>query len=217
MVAYTYLIIFKPTGQAYYGVRFANIKPPDKDLWIEYFTSSRKIKRLIKEHGEDSFDYQVRKIFNDEKDAIKWEKKVLRRTNAIKKDHWLNKNVGGSLDAGGMPLPFPLRPVCIECRSRPAASNYISDGKRHYRKKCNTCIKGIKRRPLWEIKGYTKKSYCEKCGFKAKIPAQTTVYYMDSNLNRINWNNIKTVCLNCNIQLSLEPQGWTQGDLIPDR
>ncbi len=47
---YTYLIKFKPTGQVYYGVKYASRCNPD-DLWIIYFTSSKYIKQLIKTYG----------------------------------------------------------------------------------------------------------------------------------------------------------------------
>lgn len=66
-LAYTYLITNKITSQFYYGSRFAHIKfgrTPEEDIWIHYFTSSKEIKKQIKEYGKDSFDIQI--IMKDE-------------------------------------------------------------------------------------------------------------------------------------------------------
>ena len=57
MVVYVYKITFKLTGQFYYGsrtIKTANKRPED-DLFITYFTSSKVIKSLIKEHGAHEF------------------------------------------------------------------------------------------------------------------------------------------------------------------
>jgi hypothetical protein len=59
MHSYTYLIKNRITNQFYYGSRCKNVKlkrSPEDDLWIYYFTSSKKIKSLITEFGKDSFD-----------------------------------------------------------------------------------------------------------------------------------------------------------------
>jgi hypothetical protein len=59
---YVYIIEHTITGQFYYGSRTANIRHnrlPIADLWNNYYTSSRDVKRLIKEHGEDLFVARV--------------------------------------------------------------------------------------------------------------------------------------------------------------
>ena len=56
-MAYTYLVVCKPTGEWYYGVRYAG----DDDLWIKYFTSSKHVKALISKYGKDSFHCEIRK------------------------------------------------------------------------------------------------------------------------------------------------------------
>jgi hypothetical protein len=38
MSAYIYLVVLKPTGQRYFGCRWANVLPPEEDLWQEYIT-----------------------------------------------------------------------------------------------------------------------------------------------------------------------------------
>jgi len=87
---YTYIIKFKLTGQVYYGVRFAKGCSPD-DLWKTYFTSSKVVKSLIKEHGKEAFDYEIRKTFDTADAAREWEEKVLQRMKVVSDDKWLNK------------------------------------------------------------------------------------------------------------------------------
>lgn len=61
-LAYTYLITNKITNQYYYGFRCKNVKlkrHPEEDLWIKYFTSSKRVKKLIEEYGKESFDIQI--------------------------------------------------------------------------------------------------------------------------------------------------------------
>lgn len=94
---YTYLIRFKPTGQVYYGVRYANGKnniANPIDLWNTYFTSSQIIKKLLLEYGSESFNYQVRHTFDTKEQAIKWEKDVLTRFNAKSDPNWINQTNG---------------------------------------------------------------------------------------------------------------------------
>lgn len=95
MKSYTYLLKHKPTGQVYYGVRTANKVDPQDDLWKQYFTSSPKIKQLIEETGADSFEYEIRKTFDTNEQAVIWESKVLRRCRVLEKDIWINQNIAG--------------------------------------------------------------------------------------------------------------------------
>jgi hypothetical protein len=90
-IPYTYRIQCIPTGQYYYGVRYARKCDPT-DLWVTYFTSSAEVKKLIKIHGKDNFKYEIRKVFNNNEDAIKWEIRVNSRT--IKFSNYLNKTNG---------------------------------------------------------------------------------------------------------------------------
>ena len=95
MNPYTYLIKHKPSGKVYYGVRTANKLTPQEDLWNRYFTSSPKIQLLIEETGVDSFEFEVRKIFETKEQAVQWETRVLRRCNVLHNDKWINQNVAG--------------------------------------------------------------------------------------------------------------------------
>lgn len=100
MKPYTYLIKFKPTGQCYYGSRFKNVRlgiNPEDDLMINYPTSSKYIKSLIKEYGLDAFEWEIRKTFDTPEQATNWESKVLRRCRVLESERWLNQNVAGHI------------------------------------------------------------------------------------------------------------------------
>jgi len=94
MQSYTYLIGWSSLGKWYYGVRYANKVEPELDLWGKYFTSSKVVKALRKEHGEPDV-VQVRRKFDDPEQARAWEERVLRRMNCVKSDSWLNRCIGG--------------------------------------------------------------------------------------------------------------------------
>jgi hypothetical protein len=96
MRAYTYLVKHKPSGKVYYGVRIKNDIDPTKDLFVKYFTSSKTIKELIAQDGIESFEWQVRREFDDELAAVTWEARVLQRCRVLEhQDRWLNKNAAG--------------------------------------------------------------------------------------------------------------------------
>lgn len=60
--AYVYYVKHIPTGKFYYGARYRHIHTkiqPEDDLWKTYFTSSKHIKNLRIEYGDDSFDYAI--------------------------------------------------------------------------------------------------------------------------------------------------------------
>ena len=97
MIPFTYLIKHVPTNRYYYGVRFKKGCHP-YDLWTKYFTSSRKIKGLIKRYGKKSFTFEIRKTFKTIKQAINWEHKVLRRMKVIYRNDFLNQTDNKSID-----------------------------------------------------------------------------------------------------------------------
>lgn len=79
---FTYKVTHLPSGQWYYGVRYAvNCKP--SDLWTSYFTSSSKVKILLERDGTAAFTYEIRKEFNSPTDAIAWEHRVCKRILGI--------------------------------------------------------------------------------------------------------------------------------------
>lgn len=113
------------------------------------------------------------------------------------------------------------RAICPTCNERPVAiCNHIK-GKVYYRTQCDACIrKGKKLRPkppAWVRAGYKKKDRCERCGFKAHYPVkQLRVFYVDGNLKNNDWANLKTVCLNCQVEVMESQLPWQPSDLVPD-
>ena len=112
------------------------------------------------------------------------------------------------------------RDLCPICRNNPVAVNYISNGVRHYRNSCASCIrKGKKLKaipPGWTPAGYKKTTQCEKCGFKFKLPDQSNVFYVDGNLKNNNWVNLKTICLNCQQEIYKSKLAWKPATIVPD-
>jgi len=89
MIPFTYLVKHMPTNKYYYGVKFKKGCHPN-DLWTKYFTSSKKVKGLIRKYGKKSFIFEIRRTFKTQKQAREWEHKVLRRLKVIYRDDFLN-------------------------------------------------------------------------------------------------------------------------------
>lgn len=89
MKPYTYLIGWKLLDLWYYGVRYAKDCDPS-DLWVKYFTSSKKVAILRIECGEPDI-VEIRRIFSTPVQAKVWEERVLCRMNAVKSRRWLNQ------------------------------------------------------------------------------------------------------------------------------
>lgn len=90
---YTYHIAWSKHNTHYYGVRYAKNCNPN-DFWKSYFTSSKKVKHFIAEHGDPDI-IEIRKTFDCPHEAMKWESKVLSRLNVLKNPKWLNANISG--------------------------------------------------------------------------------------------------------------------------
>lgn len=112
------------------------------------------------------------------------------------------------------------RPLCPVCKQRPRAVNYYKGTQAHYRSRCESCVRKNRREkpalPRWSQSGYKKKSVCDRCGFRARHTTQLVVYHVDGDLNHCNLRNLKTVCLNCVVDISRSDAGWRPGDLEPD-
>ena len=91
---YTYYISWTHLDVHYYGVRWSEeirgLKP-EEDLWINYFTSSKKVEEFREKHGEPD-RIKICQRFDNAKDARLWEEKFLRRVNVINEDRWLNQS-----------------------------------------------------------------------------------------------------------------------------
>ena len=108
------------------------------------------------------------------------------------------------------------RPTCSECL-RPAAINYHKDGKVHYRSLCVRCLHPRKLvTTAWMRAGYTLKKKCDMCGFERKYAKQMVVLYVDGDQKNGDWPNLKSVCANCVIEISIKGLGWKEDDVKPD-
>jgi len=89
------------TGKCYYGSRYKNVRlkrTAEEDLMLMYQTSCKEIKRLVKEYGLEAFDWEVRRKFEEPKQSVEWEKKVLRRSKVLlNQDKWINGNIAGHI------------------------------------------------------------------------------------------------------------------------
>jgi hypothetical protein len=90
---FAYVITQVSSNIRYYGIKFAQGCQPT-DLGTTYFSSSRIVKKLIKEEGIQNFRFEIRKIFKTRDEAIRWEKRFLTRINAAQSPHWFNKHNG---------------------------------------------------------------------------------------------------------------------------
>jgi hypothetical protein len=69
---------------------------------------------------------------------------------------------------------------------------------------------------LWKKAGYKKKPTCDRCGFRARHHSQLMVYHTDGDLNNCELINLKTVCLNCIVEITRLELPWRAGDLELD-
>ena len=114
-----------------------------------------------------------------------------------------------------------IRPLCVECKSKPRAYAYKKGNKIYWRKLCDACNRKKSKKKIGGItalqrSGYRKKSKCELCGFKAQTQLQLDVLFVDGNLRNTNNTNLKTVCANCQRLTSVKRLGWKIGDLVAD-
>ena len=110
------------------------------------------------------------------------------------------------------------RVLCPCCKILPVAINYVKDGRTYYRKKCNPCYRKHKK-PLpssWVRSGYAKKDACEKCRFRFKFSEQAFVVHIDGNIENCDWTNLRTICANCQIEMSHSTMKWKPAKITAD-
>ena len=93
-LSYTYLIGWSKQDLWYYGVRWTQKRETEFDIGIHYFTSSNPVKEMRNLYGEPDVIH-IDKTFTCEKEAQKYEKKVLKEHNIRNSNHWLNKGITG--------------------------------------------------------------------------------------------------------------------------
>jgi len=114
-----------------------------------------------------------------------------------------------------------IRPLCVNCKSKPRAYAYKKGNKIYWRKLCDACNRKKSKKKIGGItalqrSGYKKKQKCELCGFRAEDRLQLDVLFVDGNLRNTNNTNLKTVCANCQRLSSVKRLGWKIGDLVAD-
>ncbi len=91
-MAYVYKITFLPTDQYYIGYRGSKNATPS-DLLETYFTSSKVVARLIKEHGVDKFAKEILAEFATGTEAYEYEQHLLREHDVESNTQMLNKRL----------------------------------------------------------------------------------------------------------------------------
>jgi hypothetical protein len=113
-----------------------------------------------------------------------------------------------------------MRPLCSVCNSNFRAVAYHKYDRVYYRSRCDSCIRKGKKlkkvQPRWVRAGYQKKKQCDRCRFIARHTSQLLVYHVDGNLNNNELRNLKTICLNCSVEITKMDLPWKRGDLEPD-
>jgi hypothetical protein len=182
--------------------------------------SGVEFRKDFRTYGSRAFSRTILEYIEDVSDLAEAEKAWLTRVDAKRNPLYYNKTNGSSAVRKPKELD-QVRKLCGVCHTTPVAINYTDpQGRTHYRSRCENCTrkdkKLPKRKPRWAQAGYRKKMTCDRCGFRAKYSAQTLVYHADGNLNNCEVKNLKTVCRNCEIDLSKSESVWRPGDLQPD-
>lgn len=88
---YVYLIRHKPTGNFYAGSSYSKTCHPEK-FWVSYFTSSKVVKRLLR---EDSESFEVLEVIpRPLNDAREFEVSLLQSVDAARSPRWINRTNG---------------------------------------------------------------------------------------------------------------------------
>ena len=110
------------------------------------------------------------------------------------------------------------RARCPICKKNPVAINYRRGDRIYYRTACTPCIhQGRKLAPEvpgWLKSGYKKPEKCDRCSFRFKSAAQSRVYYIDGNVKNNHWQNLRCICLNC--QIDVAKSTWRPSPIQPD-
>jgi len=103
LMPYVYRVENTVTKEFYYGSRYNYTCDPIDDIWIDYFTSSKSVKKLIKEFGKESFVVSIIEVFEDSTKCFRNEQTLIEtyisdvlclNKQYVKEDYpvFLNKN-----------------------------------------------------------------------------------------------------------------------------
>lgn len=99
-IPYIYYLYCRATKQFYIGSRYAYGCSPDK-FWVDYFTSSKRIHKLIAVHGKDNFFYFIVKTFDSVKTCLQYESELIKIF--FKDKNCLNRCISGIKFRGVLP------------------------------------------------------------------------------------------------------------------
>jgi hypothetical protein len=201
------------TGKKYIGSHIGK----ESDFYIG---NNSELFQDLEKYGPGCFDKVVLEHAADLASLATAEKKYLQSVDARHNPQYYNQS---NMPNGIQRQPKLLldRPLCAACHNRPAAVNCHKNERVYYRSVCDNCARHNKKhkiaKPAWQKAGYKKKLVCDRCGFRAKNSAQTLVYHTDGNTNNTELSNLRSICLNCAVEVSRECLPWRRGDLEEDR
>jgi hypothetical protein len=171
---YTYLVGWSKLDRFYYGVRYsAEAKPVD--LFEIYFTSSKHVKKFIKDNGPPDI-IEIRKIFDNTHDARDWENKVLKKMKVVHSDRWINKTDNASIS------PDCTHEWSEESRKKASLSRIGRKNSAETRQKLSEKLRG---RDTYWLKGKKRPDHSEKMS-GSNSPTAISVEY-----NGIKYGTIK--------------------------
>ena len=183
--AYTYLIKCNPTGQLYYGVRYAKNREtmvPEDDLWRHYFTSSNRVYFLLEKYGKDAFTVKVDRVFDNAKDAIEYEVEYLLENLT---EQYLNGNINGAV----LPKQEYYDKISAYHKGKPKSEEH--------KRKISESNKGISStwnsRPEYRAKMSKLKSGEGNGMFNKKHTDETRQKIGEANRGNAAWNKGKTM------------------------
>ena len=92
-IPYTYALKC-PDDRVYYGAKWGKDANPDT-FWNDYFTSSDEVQEMREQYGDDMFEYEIRRTFDNVEDCMRWENRVLGALRAATHPKMVNKSNGG--------------------------------------------------------------------------------------------------------------------------
>lgn len=210
-MGYVYETTNDITGKKYIGGHIG----ADTDV---YFGSGSKFVKDFKKYGPECFTRVILEYAHNIEHLKELETKWLISVDAKNNDLYYNS----TNHAHGIKHTTndKVRPLCPTCNSRPVAINRYLGETVYYRKVCDVCARAGKKYkpvPAWYKAGYRKLHICDKCGWRAKYPdKQMTVYHIDGNLKNVIPFNLKTICLNCRVEVAASKLPWKPSTIVPD-
>jgi hypothetical protein len=199
---YFYIIQHEPSGNFYAGCKI-NSYADSSNLMTEhgYKTTSKIVKKLIKEDGLSSFKILKIKHFGNKEDTLDYETKFLQKVNAAKNPKFLNLHNGGKnfVNKGGYKLSESTKNKMRKPKSKEAIEKQkealIKRDKEIYRKMVETRkskgIPWISDEQREKIKEFNKKYWNDE---NIDIQKNRMIdYYKNNPIKEETRNKLKTI------------------------